>query len=119
MDDRWTIRLCGECGRNLDGATACLGTVTQRHAPSGGRLVEVAPAARVERLEAALLECAKQAGADTSEPPRPGTNDLPPLEEWAVRCVKELRGDYETASDETLQPEDAYALGWRPPAGPD
>lgn len=49
----------------------------------------------IATLEAALLECATVAGADVSEPPRPGTLDRPPLAVWAVRCVQELRDDYE------------------------
>jgi hypothetical protein len=62
---------------------------------------------RAERLEAelkriidnwnraggALFECAKIAGADISG----GIPTLPPLHEWAVREVTELRADYDEA----------------------
>lgn len=41
----------------------------------------------------ALIECARQSGADVTD----GAPTWPPVNEWAVRCVRELREDYDAA----------------------
>lgn len=46
-----------------------------------------------ERYRTALEECARLSGADMSD----GVPTWPPIEEWAVRCVKELREAYDEA----------------------
>lgn len=51
---------------------------------------------RVRTLEAALYRCAELAGADTSG----GAPTWPPIEQWAVQEVEQLRVDYENALDE-------------------
>jgi hypothetical protein len=53
--------------------------------------LEAAKDKRIAELEAALFECARLAGEDTSG----GVPTKPPLTEWAIRAVKELRQDYD------------------------
>lgn len=43
------------------------------------------------RLRLALIECATAAGADVSD----GPPTWPPVDEWAVQEVKQMRADYE------------------------
>ena len=49
---------------------------------------------RIAELEAALFECAVLAGEDVSG----GVPTRPPLAEWVVRAVRELRCDYDEAA---------------------
>ncbi len=44
-----------------------------------------------EVLRAALIRCAELSGADMTD----GVPDWPSLEVWAVRCVEQLRADYD------------------------
>lgn len=53
--------------------------------------VEEALTCAVARLRLALIECATASGADVSDGP-PG---WPPVDEWAVQEVKQMRADYE------------------------
>jgi hypothetical protein len=69
------VKLCGACGRSMEGATGCLGTVENRHAPSGYVMVKMVPEAelarereRGDRLEAGLL--VRQEERDESEAAR-------------------------------------------------
>jgi hypothetical protein len=46
-----------------------------------------------EKLKEALFECAKRSGADISD----GAPTWPPIHDWAVQQVTELRADYDEA----------------------
>jgi hypothetical protein len=55
--------------------------------------VSLHPPQLLRDYERALIECARIAGADMTDAPPTS----PPLHEWAVRAVTELRRDYDDA----------------------
>jgi predicted exporter len=68
------VKLCGACGRSMEGATGCLGTVENRHAPSGYVMVKMVPEAELarerearEKAEARLDSLAETQGGIADE----------------------------------------------------
>lgn len=106
----WTIVLGAGTITKAEGVChACGGDVEAIQVVEASALA--AAEARADRFARALVECARLSGEEVEDDRAP---TWPPVDEWTVRCVRELREDYDALLAD-LVPREGRPLACRSP----